>query len=160
MGTMKFKSFNRVLAAFADAYDACRSGAYEHCHGPLNEEPGIVILDESDLLEAEPMPTRRQNRRRRAACRAGMPTPGAAEIEIKGRPYRHTHSHACRTHRYAGGKPDHRTYRHAAAYCHAAQGFNLMSNNADELTNGGITINISGGKGNRRGRRNLHFRLR
>ena len=27
------------------------------------------------------------------------------------------------------------------------RGFNLMSNNADELANGGITINISGGKG-------------
>ena len=26
------------------------------------------------------------------------------------------------------------------------RGFNLMSNNADELANGGITINISGGK--------------
>ena len=53
---MKFKSFNRVLAALLMltmlAGQVLMSTAMA-----LNEEPGIVILDESDLLEAEPTPT-------------------------------------------------------------------------------------------------------
>ena len=47
---MKFKSFNRVLAALLMltmlAGQVLMSTAMA-----LNEEPGIVILDESDLLE-------------------------------------------------------------------------------------------------------------
>lgn len=53
---MKFKSFNRVLAALLMltmlAGQVLMSTAMA-----LNEEPGIVILDESDLLETEPTPT-------------------------------------------------------------------------------------------------------
>ncbi len=53
---MKFKSFNRVLAALLMltmlAGQVLMSTAMA-----LNEESGIVILDESDLLEAEPTPT-------------------------------------------------------------------------------------------------------
>ena len=53
---MKFKSFNRVLAALLMltmlAGQVLMSTAMA-----LNEEPGIVILDEYDLLEAEPTPT-------------------------------------------------------------------------------------------------------
>lgn len=51
----------------------------------LNEEPGIVILDESDLLEAEPTPTPAAEPPEGGELPAegGMPTPGAAEtIEI------------------------------------------------------------------------------
>ena len=52
---MKYKSFNRVLAALLMltmlAGQVLMSTAMA-----LNEEPGIVILDESDLLEAEPTP--------------------------------------------------------------------------------------------------------
>ena len=53
---MKFKSFNRVIAALLMltmlAGQVLMSTAMA-----LNEEPGIVILDEYDLLEAEPTPT-------------------------------------------------------------------------------------------------------
>ena len=74
---MKFKSFNRVLAALLMltmlAGQVLMSTAMA-----LNEERGIVILDESDLLEAEPTPTPAAE-----SPEGGMPTPGAAEtIEI------------------------------------------------------------------------------
>lgn len=74
---MKFKSFNRVLAALLMltmlAGQVLMSTAMA-----LNEEPGIVILDESDLLEAEPTPTPAENRRRAASClpRAACPRRG------------------------------------------------------------------------------------
>lgn len=60
---MKFKSFNRVLAALLMltmlAGQVLMSTAMA-----LNEEPGIVILDESDLLEAEPTPPPRPGPRK------------------------------------------------------------------------------------------------
>lgn len=81
---MKFKSFNRVLAALLMltmlAGQVLMSTAMA-----LNEEPGIVILDESDLLEAEPTPTPAAEPPEGGELPAegGMPTPGAAEtIEI------------------------------------------------------------------------------
>ena len=81
---MKFKSFNRVLAALLMltmlAGQVLMSTAMA-----LNEEPGIVILDESDLLEAEPTPTQAAEPPEGGELPAegGMPTPGAAEtIEI------------------------------------------------------------------------------
>ena len=81
---MKFKSFNRVLAALLMltmlAGQVLMSTAMA-----LNEEPGIVILDESDLLEAEPTPTPAAESPEGGELPAegGMPTPGAAEtIEI------------------------------------------------------------------------------
>ena len=81
---MKFKSFNRVLAALLMltmlAGQVLMSTAMA-----LNEEPGIVILDESDLLEAEPTPTQTAEPPEGGELPAegGMPTPGAAEtIEI------------------------------------------------------------------------------
>lgn len=81
---MKFKSFNRVLAALLMltmlAGQVLMSTAMA-----LNEEPGIVILDESDLLETEPTPTQAAEPPEGGELPAegGMPTPGAAEtIEI------------------------------------------------------------------------------
>lgn len=81
---MKFKSFNRVLAALLMltmlAGQVLMSTAMA-----LNEEPGIVILDESDLLEAEPTPTpaAKPPEGGELPAEGGMPTPGAAEtIEI------------------------------------------------------------------------------
>lgn len=81
---MKFKSFNRVLAALLMltmlAGQVLMSTAMA-----LNEEPGIVILDESDLLEAEPTPTPAAEPPEGGELPAegGMPTPGTAEtIEI------------------------------------------------------------------------------
>ena len=81
---MKFKSFNRVLAALLMitmlAGQVLMSTAMA-----LNEEPGIVILDESDLPEAEPTPTPAAEPPEGGELPAegGMPTPGAAgTIEI------------------------------------------------------------------------------
>lgn len=81
---MKFKSFNRVLAALLMltmlAGQVLMSTAMA-----LNEEPGIVILDESDLLETEPTPTPAAEPPEGGELPAegGMPTPGEAEtIEI------------------------------------------------------------------------------
>lgn len=81
---MKFKSFNRVLAALLMltmlAGQVLMSTAMA-----LNEEPGIVILDEYDLLEAEPTPTPAAEPPEGGELPAegGMSTPGAAEtIEI------------------------------------------------------------------------------
>lgn len=53
---MKFKSFNRVLAALL-MLTMLVGQVLMSTAMALNEEPGIVILDESDLLEAEPTPT-------------------------------------------------------------------------------------------------------
>ena len=52
---MKFKSFNRVLAALL-MLTMLVGQVLMSTAMALNEEPGIVILDESDLLEAEPTP--------------------------------------------------------------------------------------------------------
>ena len=146
---MKFKSFNRVLAALLMltmlAGQVLMSTAMA-----LNEEPGIVILDESDLLEAEPMPTQAAEPPEGGELPAegGMPTPGAAEtIEISEddltatptpMPVEPTDT--------PEASPTIEPTVTPLLTATLLRGFNLMSNNADELTNGGITINISGGK--------------
>ncbi len=145
---MKFKSFNRVLAALLMltmlAGQVLMSTAMA-----LNEEPGIVILDESDLLEAEPTPTPAAEPPEGGELPAegGMPTPGAAEtIEISEDdltatltpvPVEPTDTPEASPTIEPTDTPLTATL---------LRGFNLMSNNADELANGGITINISGGK--------------
>ncbi len=81
---MKFKSFNRVLAALL-MLTMLTGQVLMSTAMALNEEPGIVILDESDLLEAEPTPTPAAEPPEGGELPAegGMPTPGAAEtIEI------------------------------------------------------------------------------
>lgn len=146
---MKFKSFNRVLAALLMltmlAGQVLMSTAMA-----LNEEPGIVILDESDLLEAEPMPTPAAEPPEGGELPAdgGMPTPGAAEtIEISEddltatptpMPVEPTDT--------PEASPTIEPTVTPLLTATLLRGFNLMSNNADELANGGITINISGGK--------------
>lgn len=146
---MKFKSFNRVLAALLMltmlAGQVLMSTAMA-----LNEEPGIVILDESDLLEAEPTPTQTAEPPEGGELPAegGMPTPGAAEtIEISEddltatptpMPVEPTDT--------PEASPTIEPTDTPLLTATLLRGFNLMSNNADELANGGITINISGGK--------------
>mgnify|MGYP002560937053 FL=1 len=146
---MKFKSFNRVLAALLMltmlAGQVLMSTAMA-----LNEEPGIVILDESDLLEAEPTPTPAAEPPEGGELPAegGMPTPGAAEtIEISEddltatptpMPVEPTDT--------PEASPTIEPIVTPLLTAMLLRGFNLMSNNADELANGGITINISGGK--------------
>ena len=145
---MKFKSFNRVLAALLMltmlAGQVLMSTAMA-----LNEEPGIVILDESDLLETEPTPTQAAEPPEGGELPAegGMPTPGAAEtIEI-------SEDDLTATPTPMPVEPTDTpevspTIEPTVTPLTATllRGFNLMSNNADELANGGITINISGGK--------------
>lgn len=146
---MKFKSFNRVLAALLMltmlAGQVLMSTAMA-----LNEEPGIVILDESDLLETEPTPTPAAEPPEGGELPAegGMPTPGAAEtIEISEddltatptpMPVEPTDT--------PEASPTIEPTVTPLLTAMLLRGFNLMSNNADELANGGITINISGGK--------------
>ena len=147
---MKFKSFNRVLAALLMltmlAGQVLMSTAMA-----LNEEPGIVILDESDLLEAEPTPppAAEPPEGGELPAEGGMPTPGAAEtIEISEddltatptpMPVEPTDT--------PEASPTIEPIVTPLLTATLLRGFNLMSNNADELANGGITINISGGKG-------------
>ena len=81
---MKFKSFNRVLAALL-MLTMLVGQVLMSTAMALNEEPGIVILDESDLLETEPTPTPAAEPPEGGELPAegGMPTPGAVEtIEI------------------------------------------------------------------------------
>ena len=146
---MKFKSFNRVLAALLMltmlAGQVLMSTAMA-----LNEEPGIVILDESDLLETEPTPTPAAEPPEGGELPAegGMPTPGAAEtIEISEddltatptpMPVEPTDT--------PEASPTIEPTDTPLLTATLLRGFNLMSNNADELANGGITITISGGK--------------
>ena len=145
---MKFKSFNRVLAALLMltmlAGQVLMSTAMA-----LNEEPGIVILDESDLLETEPTPTPAAEPPEGGELPAegGMPTPGAAEtIEISEDDLTATPTpmpvEPTDTPEASPTIEPTVTPLTATLF----RGFNLMSNNADELANGGITINISGGK--------------
>lgn len=145
---MKFKSFNRVLAALLMltmlAGQVLMSTAMA-----LNEEPGIVILDESDLLEAEPTPTQAAEPPEGGELPAegGMPTPGAAEtIEISEDDLTATPTPMPvePTDTPEASPTIEPTVTPLTATL--LRGFNLMSNNADELANGGITINISGGK--------------
>lgn len=146
---MKFKSFNRVLAALLMltmlAGQVLMSTAMA-----LNEEPGIVILDESDLLEAEPTPTLAAEPPEGGELPAegGMPTPGAAEtIEISEDDLTATPTPVpVEPTDTPEASPTIEPTVTPLLTATLLRGFNLMSNNADELTNGGITINISGGK--------------
>lgn len=146
---MKFKSFNRVLAALLMltmlAGQVLMSTAMA-----LNEEPGIVILDESDLLEAEPTPTPAAEPPEGGELPAegGMPTPGAAEtIEISEEDLTATPTPMpVEPTDTPEASPTIEPIVTPLLTATLLRGFNLMSNNADELANGGITINISGGK--------------
>ena len=146
---MKFKSFNRVLAALLMltmlAGQVLMSTAMA-----LNEEPGIVILDESDLLEAEPTPTPAAESPEGGELPAegGMPTPGAAEtIEISEDDLTATPTPVpVEPTDTPEASPTIEPTDTPLLTAMLLRGFNLMSNNADELANGGITINISGGK--------------
>ena len=146
---MKFKSFNRVLAALLMltmlAGQVLMSTAMA-----LNEEPGIVILDESDLLEAEPTPTPAAESPEGGELPAegGMPTPGAAEtIEISEDDLTATPTPVpVEPTDTPEASPTIEPTDTPLLIATLLRGFNLMSNNADELANGGITINISGGK--------------
>ena len=146
---MKFKSFNRVLAALLMltmlAGQVLMSTAMA-----LNEEPGIVILDESDLLEAEPTPTPAAEPPEGGELPAegGMPTPGAAEtIEISEDDLTATPTPVpVEPTDTPEASPTIEPTDTPLLTATLLRGFNLMSNNADELANGGITINISGGK--------------
>lgn len=140
---MKFKSFNRVLAALLMltmlAGQVLMSTAMA-----LNEEPGIVILDESDLLETEPTPTPAAEPPEGGELPAegGMPTPGAAEtIEISEddltatptpMPVEPTDT--------PEASPTIEPTVTPLLTATLLRGFNLMSNNADELANGGIKV--------------------
>lgn len=140
---MKFKSFNRVLAALLMltmlAGQVLMSTAMA-----LNEEPGIVILDESDLLEAEPTPTPAAEPPEGGELPAegGMPTPRAAEtIEISEddltatptpMPVEPTDT--------PEASPTIEPTVTPLLTATLLRGFNLMSNNADELANGGIKV--------------------
>lgn len=146
---MKFKSFNRVLAALLMltmlAGQVLMSTAMA-----LNEEPGIVILDESDLLEAEPTPTPAAEPPEGGELPAegGMPTPGAAEtIEISEEDFAATPTPMpVEPTDTPEASPTIEPTVTPLLTATLLRGFNLMSNNADELANGGITITISGGK--------------
>ena len=146
---MKFKSFNRVLAALLMltmlAGQVLMSTAMA-----LNEEPGIVILDESDLLEAEPTPTPAAEPPEGGELPAegGMPTPGAAEtIEISEDDLTATPTPVpVEPTDTPEASPTIEPTDTPLLTATLLRGFNLMSDNADELANGGITINISGGK--------------
>ena len=146
---MKFKSFNRVLAALLMltmlAGQVLMSTAMA-----LNEEPGIVILDESDLLETEPTPTQTAEPPEGGELPAegGMPTPGAAEtIEISEDDLTATPTPVpVEPTDTPEASPTIEPTVTPLLTATLLRGFNLMSNNPDELTNGGITINISGGK--------------
>ncbi len=146
---MKFKSFNRVLAALLMltmlAGQVLMSTAMA-----LNEEPGIVILDESDLLETEPTPTPAAEPPEGGELPAegGMPTPGAAEtIEISEDDLTATPTPVpVEPTDTPEASPTIEPTDTPLLTATLLRGFNLMSNNADELANGGITINISGGK--------------
>ena len=146
---MKFKSFNRVLAALLMltmlAGQVLMSTAMA-----LNEEPGIVILDESDLLETEPTPTPAAEPPEGGELPAegGMPTPGAAEtIEISEDDLTATPTPVpVEPTDTPEASPTIEPTDTPLLTAMLLRGFNLMSNNADELANGGITINISGGK--------------
>ncbi len=140
---MKFKSFNRVLAALLMltmlAGQVLMSTAMA-----LNEEPGIVILDESDLLEAEPTPTPAAEPPEGGELPAegGMPTPGAAEtIEISEDDLTATPTPVpVEPTDTPEASPTIEPTDTPLLTATLLRGFNLMSNNADELANGGIKV--------------------
>ena len=147
--TMKFKSFNRVLAALL-MLTMLASQVLMSTAMALNEEPGIVILDESDLLEAEPTPTPAAEPPEGGELPAegGMPTPGAAgTIEISEDDLTATPTPMpAEPTDTPEASPTIEPTDTPLLTATLLRGFNLMSNNADELANGGITITISGGK--------------
>ena len=142
---MKFKSFNRVLAALLMltmlAGQVLMSTAMA-----LNEEPGIVILDESDLLEAEPTPTPAAEPPEGGELPAegGMPTPGAAEtIEISEDALTATPTPVpVEPTDTPEASPTIEPTDTPLLTATLLRGFNLMSNNPDELTNGGIKVSV------------------
>ncbi|MDD6839628.1 MAG: SpaA isopeptide-forming pilin-related protein [Clostridiales bacterium] len=140
---MKFKSFNRVLAALLMltmlAGQVLMSTAMA-----LNEEPGIVILDEYDLLEAEPTQEEPQQSGE-LPIEDSTSEPGIIEIseeEFATTPTPVPVEPTDTPEASSTIEPTDTPLLTATLL----RGFNLMSNNADELANGGITINISGGK--------------
>ena len=139
---MKFKSFNRVLAALLMltmlAGQVLMSTAMA-----LNEEPGIVILDESDLLEAEPTQEEPQQSGE-LPIEDSTSEPGIIEISEEEFATTPTPVPVEPTDTPEASPTIEPTVTPLTATL--LRGFNLMSNNADELANGGITINISGGK--------------
>lgn len=140
---MKFKSFNRVLAALLMltmlAGQVLMSTAMA-----LNEEPGIVILDESDLLEAEPTQEEPQQSGE-LPIEDSTSEPGVIEISEEDFAATPTPVPVEPTDT-PEASPTIEPTDTPLLTATLLRGFNLMSNNADELANGGITINISGGK--------------
>lgn len=140
---MKFKSFNRVLAALLMltmlAGQVLMSTAMA-----LNEEPGIVILDESDLLEAEPTQEEPQQSGE-LPIEDSTSEPGIIEISEEEFATTPTSVPVEPTDTPEASPTIEPTVTPLLTAT-LLRGFNLMSNNADELANGGITINISGGK--------------
>ena len=140
---MKFKSFNRVLAALLMltmlAGQVLMSTAMA-----LNEEPGIVILDESDLLEAEPTQEEPQQSGE-LPIEDSTSEPGVIEISEEEFATTPTPVPVEPTDT-PEASPTIEPTDTPLLTATLLRGFNLMSNNADELANGGITINISGGK--------------
>ena len=140
---MKFKSFNRVLAALLMltmlAGQVLMSTAMA-----LNEEPGIVILDESDLLEAEPTQEEPQQSGE-LPIEDSTSEPGIIEISEDDLTATPTPMPVEPTDT-PEASPTIEPTDTPLLTATLLRGFNLMSNNADELANGGITINISGGK--------------
>lgn len=140
---MKFKSFNRVLAALLMltmlAGQVLMSTAMA-----LNEEPGIVILDEYDLLEAEPTQEEPQQSGE-LPIEDSTSEPGIIEISEEEFATTPT-SVPVEPTDTPEASPTIEPTDTPLLTATLLRGFNLMSNNADELANGGITINISGGK--------------
>lgn len=140
---MKFKSFNRVLAALLMltmlAGQVLMSTAMA-----LNEEPGIVILDESDLLETEPTQEEPQQSGE-LPIEDSTSEPGVIEISEEDLAATPTPMPVEPTDT-PEASPTIEPTDTPLLTATLLRGFNLMSNNPDELTNGGITINISGGK--------------
>lgn len=142
---MKFKSFNRVLAALLMltmlAGQVLMSTAMA-----LNEEPGIVILDESDLLEVEPTPTPEAEPPEGGELPAegGMPTPGAVEtIEISEDDLTATPTPVpVEPTDTPEASPTIEPTDTPLLTATLLRGFNLMSNNPDEFTNGGIKVSV------------------
>ena len=134
---MKFKSFNRVLAALLMltmlAGQVLMSTAMA-----LNEEPGIVILDESDLLEAEPTPEEPQQSGELPA-EGGAPGPDIIEIDEEEFTATPTPMPVEPTDTPEASPTIEPTITPLLTAT-LLRGFNLMSNNADELANGGIKV--------------------
>ena len=134
---MKFKSFNRVLAALLMltmlAGQVLMSTAMA-----LNEEPGIVILDESDLLEAEPTQEEPQQSGE-LPIEDSTSEPGIIEISEEEFATTPTPVPVEPTDT-PEASPTIEPTDTPLLTATLLRGFNLMSNNADELANGGIKV--------------------